>query len=78
MLIAGGALGLVMGLGMLILTSSGHSKRALEAIDLAVMGFLLLAIFAVYLYKLMSDLGKEEKAVQTTLQLTKIEIAERQ
>ena len=76
-MIADGALGLVMGFGMLVLTSSGHSKRAFEAIDLAVMGFLLLAILAVYLYKLMSDLGKEEKVVQTTLQLTKIEIAER-
>jgi Ca2+/Na+ antiporter len=77
-LIAGGALGLVMGLGMLILTSSGHSKHAFEAIDLAVIAFLLLAIFVVYLFKLVRDLGKEEEEVQTTLKLTKDEIQDRQ
>jgi hypothetical protein len=77
-LIAGGALGLVMGLGMLILTSSGHSKHAFEAIDLAVIAFLLLVIFVVYLFKLVRDLGKEEEEVQTTLKLTKDEIQDRQ
>ncbi|MFT6991993.1 MAG: Ca2+/Na+ antiporter [Paraglaciecola sp.] len=77
-LIAGGALGLVMGLGMLILTSNGHSKHAFEAVDLAVIAFLLLAIFVVYLFKLVRDLGKEEEEVQTTLKLTKDEIQDRQ
>ena len=77
-LIAGGVLGLVLGLGMLVLTSNGHSKHAFEAIDLAVIAVLLLAIFVVYLYKLVSDLGKEEEEVQTTLKLTENEIADRQ
>ncbi|PCJ49940.1 MAG: hypothetical protein COA74_03885 [Gammaproteobacteria bacterium] len=77
-LIAGGALGLVMGLVMLILSSKGHPKHAFEAIDLAVIAFLLLAIFVVYLYKLVRDLGKEEEEVQITLKLTNDEIAERQ
>ena len=77
-LIAGGVLGLVLGLGMLVLTSSGHSKHSFEAIDLAVIAFLLLAIFMVYLYKLLRDLGKEEEEVQTTLKLTKDEIEDRQ
>ena len=77
-LIAGGVLGLVLGLGMLVLTSNGHSKHTFEAIDLAVIAFLLLAIFVVYLYKLVSDLGKEEEEVQITLKLTKGEIEDRQ
>jgi Ca2+/Na+ antiporter len=77
-LIAGGALGLVLGLVMLIFSSNGHPKKSFEAIDLAVIAFLLLAIFVVYLYKLVRDLGKEEEEVHTTLKLTKNEIAERQ
>jgi Ca2+/Na+ antiporter len=77
-LIAGGALGLVMGLIMLIFSSNGHPKHAFEAIDLAVIAFLLLAIFGVYLYKLVRDLGKEEEEVQNTLKLTKEEMAVRQ
>jgi hypothetical protein len=77
-LIAGGALGLVMGIVMLIFSSNGHPKQAFEAIDLAVMAFLLLAIFVVYLYKLVRDLGKEEDEVQSTLKLTENEMLERQ
>lgn len=77
-LIAGGALGLVMGLGMLVLTSSGHEKQAFAAIDLVVIAFLLLTIFVVYLYRLVRDLGKEEEEVQTTLKLSTSEIAVRQ
>jgi Ca2+/Na+ antiporter len=77
-LIAGGVLGLVLGLSMLIFSSNGHPKHSFEAIDLAVIAFLLLAIFVVYLYKLVMDLGKEEEEVQTTLKLTENEIAERQ
>jgi Ca2+/Na+ antiporter len=77
-LIAGGALGLVMGIVMLIFSSNGHPKQAFEAIDLAVIAFLLLAIFVVYLYKLLRDLGKEEDEVQATLKLTEDEMLERQ
>lgn len=77
-LIAGGALGLVLGIVMLIFSSNGHPKQAFDAIDLAVIAFLLLAIFVVYLYKLVKDLGKEEDAVQATLKLTEDEMLERQ
>jgi Ca2+/Na+ antiporter len=77
-LIAGGVLGLVLGLSMLIFSSNGHPKHAFEAIDLAVIAFLLLAIFVVYLYKLVMDLGKEEDEVTSTLKLTENEILERQ
>ena len=67
-----------MGLVMLILSSKGHPKYAFEAVDLTVIALLLLAIFVVYLYKLVRDLGKEEEEVQTTLKLTEDEIAQRQ
>jgi len=77
-LIAGGALGLVMGIVMLILSSNGHPKEAFDAIDLGVIAFLLLAIFMAYLYKLLRDLGKEEDDVQATLKLTEDEMIERQ
>lgn len=59
-LIAGGALGMVIGIFMLILSSNGHPKQAFDAIDLGGIAFLLLAIFVAYLYKLLRDLGKEE------------------
>ncbi|MEP1552708.1 sodium/calcium exchanger protein [Paraglaciecola sp.] len=77
-LIAGGALGLVLGVVMLVLSSSGHPKQGFEALDLAVVAVLLLIIFVVYLYKLVRDIGKEEDDVQSTLQLTAQEMEERQ
>lgn len=77
-LIAGGALGLVMGLTMLIFSSNGHSKKSFEAVDLAIFACLLLAIFAVYLVRLVKNLGKEEEEVQKTLKLTDEDVADRQ
>jgi hypothetical protein len=77
-LIAGGALGMVIGIVMLILSSNGHPKQAFDAIDLGGIAFLLLAIFVAYLYKLLRDLGKEEDDVQATLKLTEDEMIERQ
>ena len=77
-LIAGGALGMVIGIVMLILSSNGHPKKAFDAIDLGGIAFLLLAIFVAYLYKLLRDLGKEEDDVQATLKLTEDEMIERQ
>ena len=77
-LIAGGALGLVLGLVMIIFSSSEHPKKAFEAIDLVVIAVFLLSIFLVYMYKLLRDLGREEEEVQATLKLTDDEIAHRQ
>ncbi|MGK0373194.1 MAG: Ca2+/Na+ antiporter [Glaciecola sp.] len=77
-LIAGGALGLVLGLVMLIFSAKDHPKQSFEAIDLTVMAFILLSIFAGYMYKLLRDLGKEEEQVQVTLNLSDKEIAQRQ
>lgn len=77
-LIAGGALGLVLGLVMLIFSTSEHPKQAFEPIDLSLVAFLLLTIFSVYLYKLVQKLGREEEEVHDTLELTDDEIALRQ
>ena len=77
-LIAGGALGLVLGLVMLIFSSSEHPKQAFHAIDLIVIAALLLVIFAVYIYKLLHDTELEEEKVHETLKLTAAEIAHRQ
>ena len=77
-LIAGGALGLILGLTMLVFTtSSQHPKEAFTAIDLTVIAVLLLTIFCVYLYKLLQDLGDEEEEVQAVLELSEQEMADR-
>lgn len=77
-LIAGGMFGLVIGLVMLIFSSTKHPKHTFEAIDLTVIAVFLLSIFIIYLYKLVRDLGHEEAKVHATLELTNDEIALRQ
>ncbi len=67
-LIAGGALGLVLGLTMLVFsTNSEHPKGSFNPIDLTVISVLLLAIFAAYLFKLLKDLSLEEEEVHSCL-----------
>lgn len=72
-LIAGGALGLVLGLIMIVFSSNGHPKNSFAPPDLAVVSALLLVLFAVYLYKIVRDLGREEEAVHTALALSEDE-----
>ncbi len=74
-LIAGGVLGLVIGLVMLIFSSIEHPKHAFQAIDLSVVAVFLLAIFVIYIYKLVRALGHEEEEVHATLELTEDEVA---
>ncbi len=77
-LIGGGALGLVLGLTMLVFTtSSEHPKQAFSALDMAVIAVLLLTIFVVYLVKLLQDLGDEEEEVQAVLELSEQEMTDR-
>lgn len=77
-LIAGGVLGLLIGLSMLTFSLDGHPKQSFGVVDLLVLAVLMLVIFSVYLYKLLSGLGAEEEQVQATLQLTAEEIELRQ
>lgn len=72
-LIAGGALGFILGLIMIVFSSNGHSKHAFAPIDMAVISALLLLIFGVYLYKIIRDSGQEEEDVHAILALTESE-----
>jgi hypothetical protein len=73
-LIAGGALGLILGLVMLTFCLDGHPNKSFEPIDLLVLALLMLSIFAIYIYKLLNDLEEEEEV----LQLTDDEMGQRQ
>ena len=63
---------------MLTFSLDGHPKQSFGVVDLLVLAVLMLVIFSVYLYKLLSGLGAEEEQVQATLQLTAEEIELRQ
>jgi uncharacterized membrane protein len=76
-LIGGGAMGLILGLVMLTFNSSGQEKSSFSAIDLAFVSFILLAIFAVYLYKLVTSYAKEEEAVRENLSMSDSDIKAR-
>lgn len=73
-LIAGGMLGLVLGLIMLTFSIDGHPKQAFEAVDLVAISIMLLCIFVVYIYKIVRDQEDEEGEVQAVLELTEDEV----
>jgi hypothetical protein len=76
-LIAGAAIGLILGLVMMAMSFSEHPKNSFAAPDLISIGVLQLAIFAVYIYKLLHDYAKEEKQVRDVLELTEEQIETR-
>ena len=76
-LIAGAAIGLILGLVMMAMLFSEHPKKSFAAPDLLSIGFLMLSIFAVYLYKLLREYAKEEGRVSDTLELTDEQVEER-
>ncbi|KPV41041.1 hypothetical protein AN478_03705 [Thiohalorhabdus denitrificans] len=76
-LIAGAAMGLILGLVMLTLNANGHAKDAFAPLDLAVVAVVLLAIFAVYIYKLLAEYAREETEVRETLDLSEAEVERR-
>lgn len=69
-LVAGAAMGLILGLVMMAMSFSGHPKKSFVPLDLILTGALLLTIFGVYLYKLLRDYAKEERLVRDALELT--------
>jgi Ca2+/Na+ antiporter len=77
LLVAGAAIGLVVGLVMLSFAATGHPKQGFAPPDLLGLGTILLAIFAVYLTKLLHGYASEEDAVRTTLDLSKADVARR-
>jgi hypothetical protein len=76
-LIGGGAMGLILGLVMLAFNSSAQSKDSFGAIDLVFVSFILLSIFAVYLYKLVTRYAQEEEAVRENLDMSTNDIEAR-
>lgn len=76
-LIAGAAIGLILGLVMMAMSFSEHPKNAFAAPDLIAVGVLQLAIFGVYIYKLLHDYAKEEEQVRDVLELSDEQIETR-
>lgn len=76
-LIAGSALGLILGLVMMAMSVSDHPKQSFAPIDLISVGILLLTVFAIYLYKLVQDYAHEEELVRDTLELTGAQVEAR-
>ena len=76
-LIAGAGISLSLGLIMLTFTATNHQKDSFSSADLIVLGIILLTIFSVYIYKLVTEYSKEEEEVQNTLKLSEKESEER-
>lgn len=76
-LVAGAAIGLILGLVMMAISFSEHPKNSFTPPDLISIGLLMLTIFGVYLYKLLHDYAKEEELVTDALELTDRQIEER-
>jgi len=76
-LIGGGAMGLILGLVMLTLNSAPESKSSFSATDLIFVSVILLTIFAVYLYKLVTSYAEEEAEVRENLAMTAQDIEDR-
>ena len=76
-LIAGAALGSVIGLVMLVHSSGALSKRAFSALDLMFLGGLMIGVFGVYLTVLVRGYANEEKAYRAALGLSADEVEER-
>ncbi len=76
-LIGGGAIGLILGLVMLTLNSAEQAKSSFSATDLVFVSVILLAIFAVYLFKLITSYAKEETEVRESLSMSSSDIEAR-
>jgi Ca2+/Na+ antiporter len=76
-LIGGGAMGLILGLVMLTLNSAPEAKNSFSVADLIFISIILLTIFAVYLYKLVTNYAKEEAEVRENLSMSEQDIEQR-
>lgn len=76
-LVAGAAIGLILGLVMMAMSFSVHPKNSFAPRDLLSIGMLMLTIFGVYLYKMLRDYAKEEGLVGDALELTGEQIEKR-
>lgn len=69
-LVAGAAIGLSLGLVMIAFNGSHHPKDSFHAGDLIAIGVVLLCVFVVYVYKLVTSYAQEESLVADSLSLT--------
>ena len=76
-LIGGGSMGLILGLVMLTFNSSGQAKNSFEPLDLAFISVILLCIFVVYVYKLVTSYAAEEAGVRESLAMSSSDIEAR-
>lgn len=76
-LIGGGAMGLILGLVMLTLNSAPESKDSFSVADLIFISLILLTIFAVYMYKLITSYAEEEAEVRENLSMSEQDIEQR-
>ncbi len=76
-LIAGAAIGLILGLVMIAFNGDHHPKDSFHAADLIAIGLVLLIVFGVYVYKLVGSYAKEESVVADSLALSPEALAER-
>ena len=76
-LIAGAALGSIVGLVMLAFAIGDEGKRSFESIDLAALACVMLCVFGVYVYNLMSAYSQEETSVRHALELDEGDVERR-
>ncbi|NND92834.1 MAG: hypothetical protein HKN42_18405 [Granulosicoccus sp.] len=76
-LVAGAAIGLILGLVMMVMSFSVHPKNSFAPRDLLAVGLLMLTIFVVYIYKMLRDYAKEEGQVSDALELSDKQIERR-
>ncbi len=76
-LVAGAAIGLILGLVMMLMSFSEHAKQSFVPADLILLGILMLTIFSVYIFKVLHDYAKEEDQVSATLAFTDAQEEER-
>jgi len=76
-LIGGGAMGLILGLVMLALNSVPEANKSFSTTDLIFISSILLTIFAVYIYKLVTSYAKEEAEVRENLSMSDEDIERR-
>jgi hypothetical protein len=76
-LIGGGSMGLILGLVMLTFYSSGQTKSSFHSLDLVFISIVLLVIFFVYVYKLITSYAEEEAEVRETLGMSSEEVKQR-
>lgn len=72
-LIAGGALGLICGIWMMVAKIENHGGEYVGPGDLLGLGIAMLAIFVVYMIKLVRDYAEEEQQIESVLNFTEEE-----